>query len=284
MAEKVWFVTGASRGFGRIWTEAALARGDKVAATARGAAALDDLSRKFGGNVLPLALDVTDHDAVVAAVNAAHRHFGRLDVVLTNAGYGLTGAFEETALDEVRANFDTNVIGTFSTIKAALPLLREQRRGHILAVSSVGGLVTFPLYSIYQATKFAVEGMVQALAQEVAGFGIKVTLIEPGPFMTDFLAPTSLKTATPTPVYAPIREQLAKMFTADMLGDPNATVDAILKVVDADEPPLHFILGPLLPLVKQVYSARIQSWEQWEDASRAAQSTKPLQIFPKAIA
>jgi NAD(P)-dependent dehydrogenase (short-subunit alcohol dehydrogenase family) len=284
MAEKVWFITGASRGFGRIWTEAALARGDKVAATARGAAALDDLSRKFRGNVLPLALDVTDHDAVVATVNEAHRHFGRLDVVLTNAGYGLTGAFEETALDEVRANFDTNVIGTFSTIKAALPLLREQQRGHILAVSSVGGLVTFPLYSIYQGMKFAVEGMVQALAQEVAGFGIKVTLIEPGPFMTDFLAPTSLKTATPMPVYATIREQLAKMFTADMLGDPNATVDAILKVIDADEPPLHFILGPFLPLVKQVYSARIQSWEQWEDTSRAAQSTKPLRIFPKAIA
>ena len=284
MAEKVWFVTGASRGFGRIWTEAALARGDKVAATARGAAAPDGLSRKFGGNVLPLALDVTDHDAVVATVNEAHRHFGRLDVVLTNAGYGLTGAFEETTLDEARANFDTNVIGTFSTIKAALPLLREQRRGHILAVSSVGGLVTFPLYSIYQATKFAVEGMVQALAQEVAGFGIKVTLIEPGPFMTDFLAPTSLKTATPMPAYAPVRGHLAKIFTADMLGDPNATVDAILNVVDADEPPLHFILGPFLPLVKQVYSARIESWEQWEDASRAAQSTKPLQISPKAIA
>jgi NAD(P)-dependent dehydrogenase (short-subunit alcohol dehydrogenase family) len=129
--------------------------------------------------------------------------------------------------------------------------------------------VTFPLYSVYQATKFAIEGMVQTLAQEVAGFGIKVTLIEPGPFKTDFLAPTSLKNTTPIPAYEPVREQLAKMLTSDMLGDPKATVDAILKVVDADEPPLHLILGPLLPLVKQTYAARIQAWEQWEQISRA---------------
>jgi NAD(P)-dependent dehydrogenase (short-subunit alcohol dehydrogenase family) len=276
MAEKIWFITGASRGFGHIWTEAALARGDKVAATARDTATLDDLCEGFGGNILPLALDVTDHDAVVSTVNEAHRRFGRLDVVLTNAGYGLTGAFEETTLEEARANFDTNVFGTFSTIKGALPLLRAQHGGHILAVSSVGGLMTFPLYSVYQATKFAIEGMVQTLAPEVAVFGIKVTLIEPGPFKTDFLAPTSLKNATPNPAYAPVRDQLAKMFTSDMLGDPKATVDAILKLVDTDEPPLHLILGPLLPLVKQTYAARIQAWEQWEQISRAGQGTRPV--------
>jgi NAD(P)-dependent dehydrogenase (short-subunit alcohol dehydrogenase family) len=268
MVGKIWFVTGASRGFGRIWTEAALARGDKVAATARDPATLDDFSEKFGRNVLPLALDVTDHDTVVAAVKEAHRHFGRLDVVLANAGYGLTGALEETTLDEARASFATNVLGTFSTIKAALPLLRTQQGGHILAVSSVGGLVAFPLYGIYQATKFAIEGMVQTLAQEVAGFGIKVTLIEPGPFKTDFLAPTSLKNTIPIPAYDPVRDQLARMFTSDMLGDP--------KAVDTDEPPLHLILGPLLPLVKQVYTARIQAWEQWEQISGAGQATKPL--------
>ncbi len=276
MTKKVWFITGASRGFGRIWTEAALARGDKVAATARGTASLDNLCRKFGDNILSLALDVNDHDAVIAIVNEAHRHFGRLDVVLTNAGYGLMGALEETTLDEARANFDTNVIGTFSTIKAALPLLRAQRSGHVLAVSSVGGLVTFPLASVYQATKFAVEGMVQALAQEVAGFGIKVTLIEPGPFKTDFMAPTSLKNTTRIPAYEPVRDQFEMMLTPDMFGDPEATVDAILKVVDADEPPLHVILGPLLPLVKQIYTARLQCWEQWEDVFRAAQGPERL--------
>jgi len=270
MAEKVWFITGASRGFGRIWTQAALARGDKVAATARGVAALDDLREKFGDNILPLTLDVTDHDTVVAMVNTAHRHFGRLDVVLTNAGYGLMGALEETTLGEARANFETNVMGTFSTIKAALPLLRQQRSGHILAVSSVGGLVTFPLLSVYEATKFAVEGLVQSLAQEVGGFGIKVTLIEPGAFKTDFLAPSSLQNTATLPAYDPVREQFATMLTDDMIGDPQSTAEALLKVVDAKEPPLHVILGPLLPLVKQVYAARITSWEQWEEVSRAA--------------
>lgn len=271
MTKKIWLITGASRGFGRIWAEAALERGDSVVATARNIAALEDLSKKYGDSILPLALDVTDHDSVVAAVNKAHSHFGRLDVVLANAGYGLTGAFEETTVEEVRENFNTNVIGTFSTIKAALPLLRAQGNGHIVAVSSVGGLVTFPLYGIYQATKFAVEGMIQTLAQEVAGFGIKVTLIEPGPFKTDFLAPTSLKNTATIPAYDPVREQLAKMFTADMLGDPKSTTAALMKVVDAENPPLHFILGPLLPLIKQIYSTRLQSWEEWGDGLPAAQ-------------
>jgi NAD(P)-dependent dehydrogenase (short-subunit alcohol dehydrogenase family) len=267
MEKKTWFITGASRGFGRLWAEAALARGDKVAATARDRAVLSDLSEKFGDNVLPVKLDVTDHKAVAAAVNDAHRHFGRLDVVLTNAGYGLMGALEEATIEEARANFDTNVFGTFSTIKAALPLLRAQRHGHILAVSSVGGLVTFPMASVYQATKFAVEGLVQSLVQEVGPFGIKVTPIEPGPFATDFLASTSLKNTTPIPAYDKARDRIAGMLTPEMFGDPKTTPDTILKVVDAEEPPLHVILGSLLPLVKQVYAARIQSWEQWRDGA-----------------
>jgi NAD(P)-dependent dehydrogenase (short-subunit alcohol dehydrogenase family) len=271
MVEKIWFITGASRGFGRIWTEAALRRGDKVAATVRDLKTLDGLVEQYANAILPLTLDVTDADAVNEAVATAHHHFGRLDVVLTNAGYGLTGAFEETTVEEVRANFETNVIGTFSTIKAALPFLRQQGYGHILSVSSVGGLVTFPLYSVYQGSKFAIEGMVQALAQEVAAFGIKVTLIEPGPFKTDFLAGSSLKTTMPIPSYDGARDQLATMFTLDMLGDPNATADAVLNLVDVERPPLHFILGPLLPFVKQVYEARIKSWEEWEEVSRAAQ-------------
>ena len=275
MAEKIWFITGASRGFGHIWAEAALARGDKVAATARDIASLDSLVAQYGDAILPLTLDVTDAAAIDAAITTAHQHFGRLDVVLTNAGYGLIGAFEETSIAETRAIFDTNVIGTFSTIKAALPLLRKQGHGHILSVSSVGGLVTFPLFSVYQASKFAIEGMLQALAQEVAGFGIKVTLIEPGPFKTDFLAASSLKTMAPMAAYEPVREQFNKMFTPDMLGDPEATADAILQVVDADEPPLHFILGPLLPLVKQIYGMRLADWEKWEGVSSAAHGASP---------
>ena len=271
MAKKIWLVTGASRGFGRIWTEAALTRGDRVAATARDLKTLDALVERYADAVLPLALDITDADAVNQAVAAAHQHFGRLDVIVTNAGYGLTGALEETTVEEARANFETNVIGTFSTIKSVLPFLREQGYGHILSVSSIGGLVPYaPLYSVYAGSKFAIEGMVQSLAQEVAGFGIKITLIEPGPFATDFYN-SSLKTATPRKSYDPVREQLAKMFTPDMLGDPKATADAILKVVDAEKPPLHFMLGPVLPMVKQVYADRVRSWEEWEQVSRAAQ-------------
>jgi NAD(P)-dependent dehydrogenase (short-subunit alcohol dehydrogenase family) len=180
------------------------------------------------------------------------------------------GALEEATVEEARANFETNVIGTFSVVQAALPLMRTQKSGHILAVSSVGGLVAFPLGGIYQATKFAVEGMIQTLAQEVAGFGIKVTLIEPGPFATNFMADTSLKQTKPIAAYDQVREQLSKMLTPEMFGDPNATSAALLKVVDADQSPLHVIFGPLLPMVKQVYETRIHSWEQWKEVSRAA--------------
>jgi NAD(P)-dependent dehydrogenase (short-subunit alcohol dehydrogenase family) len=266
---KIWFITGASRGFGRIWTEAVLKRGDQVAATARDLKSLSSLVSQYGEAALPLQLDVTDHGAVVAAVNRAHSHFGRLDVVLSNAGYALMGALEEAEIDEARANFETNV-GTLSVVQAALPLMRKQNSGHILAVSSVGGLVTFPLGGVYQATKFAVEGMLQTLAQEVAGFNINVTLVEPGPFATNFMSETSLKQTKSIAAYDQVREQLSKMLTPDMFGDPDATADALLKVVDADKPPVQVIFGPLLPLVKQVYGARMQSWEQWDDVSRAA--------------
>jgi NAD(P)-dependent dehydrogenase (short-subunit alcohol dehydrogenase family) len=217
---------------------------------------------------------VTDHEAAAKAVNQAHGRFGRLDVVLSNAGYGLMGALEEATVDEARANFETNVIGTFSVVQAALPLMRKQKSGHILAVSSVGGLVTFPLGGIYQATKFAVEGMLQTLAQEVAGFGIKVTLIEPGPFATNFMTDTSMKQTKPIAEYEPVRQQLAKMLTPEMFGDPSATADAILRVVDTDEPPLHLVLGPLLPMIRQIYAGRLASWEKWEAVSNAAQGSR----------
>jgi NAD(P)-dependent dehydrogenase (short-subunit alcohol dehydrogenase family) len=270
MTAKVWFITGGSRGFGSIWTKAALKRGDKVAVTARNLWSLRALVEEFGANALPLQVDVTDHDAVAAAVRQAHSHFGRLDVVLSNAGYALMGAIEEATVEEARANFETNVIGTFSVIQAAMPLLRAQGSGHILAVASVGGLVTFPLGGIYQATKFAVEGMLQTLAQEVEGFGIKVTLIEPGPFATDFMSDHSIRQTKPIDAYAPIREHLSQLLSPEMFGDPNATTAALLKIVDADEPPLQVIFGPLLPMVKQVYDARVKTWEQWEPVAGVA--------------
>ena len=262
--QKIWFITGASRGFGARWAEAALKRGDKVVATARDPKALNDLAATYGEAVLTLPLDVTDRDAVFKTVNQAHQHFGRLDVILSNAGYGLIGAIEETSLDEARAIFETNVLGTLSVVQAALPLLRAQRSGHILPVSSVGGLVTFPMGGAYQATKFAVEGLAQTLAQEVAGFGIKVTVIEPGPFATEFMSERSMKHSTPMAEYAPERERLLALFKPEMFGDPATTTNALFTAVDADEPPLHLLLGQLLPVVRRVYEDRLASWANRE--------------------
>jgi NADP-dependent 3-hydroxy acid dehydrogenase YdfG len=267
---KTWFITGASRGFGRIWAEAALARGDKVAATARQLQALDDLTHTYGEQFLPLALDVTDRNAVFAAVARAHQHFGRLDVVVSNAGYGYMGAIEEAEMADTRAVFETNVFGTLSVIQAALPILRAQGSGHILPVTSVAGLIAVPTSGIYEAAKFAVEGMAEALAAEVARLGLKVTMIEPGGYATDFLSASSLKTAPPIAAYDGVRAELAAMLTPDDLGDPAGTASAILKVVDAPNPPLRLMLGRLLPMVKAVYAERIATWEAWDDVAQAA--------------
>lgn len=270
MSNKVWFITGASRGFGKIWATAALKRGDKVAATARNLSALADLQAEYGAQFLPLSLDVTDRAAVFAAVNAAHQHFGRLDVVLSNAGFGYMAAIEEAEEADTRATFETNVFGTLSVIQAALPILRAQGSGHILPVSSVAGLVAMPTSGIYEAAKFAVEGMAEALAAEVAQFGIHVTIIEPGGYATDFLSGSSLKNAPPIAAYDQLRADLAAMLTADQLGKPEASAAAILQVVDAAKPPLRLILGDLLHLVEQVYEQRLQTWQEWDAVSCAA--------------
>ena len=268
--QKVWFVTGASRGFGRVWTEAALKRGDKVVATARDPRTLDGLVGSYGDAVLALPLDVTDREAVFAAVSQAHRHFGRLDVILCNAGYGYLSAVEEIVPAEAKANFETNVFGTLSVIQAALPLLRAQRSGHILTMSSIGGVISSPTGGIYLATKFAVEGLTEALAGEVASFGIKVTIIEPGAFTTEFGA--SMKKAPAMTEYDGVRRSVEATFRPDMMGDPAATAAAVLKVVDADEPPLRLLLGDwLLPMIKQVYRGRLETWDEWANVSDAAQ-------------
>ncbi len=189
MTDKVWFITGASRGFGRIWAEAALARGDGVAATARDAASVADLAERFGGAALPLALDVTSPEQVRQAVARAHDRFGRLDVVVNNAGYTLVGTVEEASEAEVRAIFDTNLFGALAVIQAALPLLRAQGSGRILGVSSGMGVVAMPLAGFYCASKWAFEALHESLAQEVRGHGIRVTLLEPGAYATEFSSP-----------------------------------------------------------------------------------------------
>jgi NAD(P)-dependent dehydrogenase (short-subunit alcohol dehydrogenase family) len=269
---KNWFITGASRGFGREWTIAALERGDTVAATARDTATLDDLVQQFGDKILPLRLDVTDRDAVFAAVKDAHDRYGRLDVVVNNAGYGQFGMVEEISEAEARAQFDTNVFGALFVTQAALPYLRAQGSGHILQVSSIGGISAFPNIGIYNASKWALEAFSQSLAAEVADFGIKVTIIEPGAYSTDW-GGASAKHAEANPAYDAFREKAAEQrkARAGNPGDPVATRDAVLQVVDADEPPLRIFFGdgPLAIATKD-YESRLATWRAWESVSVAA--------------
>ncbi len=272
MNSKVWFITGASRGFGRIWAEAALQRGDKVTATARTLADIADLTERFGDAVLPLALDVTDADQARQTVQQAHAHFGRLDVVVNNAGYSLVGMIEEAGEADVRAEFDTNYFGTLRVIQAALPLLRQQGSGHILGISSGVGLVALPLIGHYCASKWAFEALHESLAQEVKGFGIKVTLIEPGAYATSFGSPESLKIAPGMDTYNELRQQVFGRMSSMERGNPQATAEAVLKIVDAENPPLRFILGSTgLPMVRAAYADRLATWEAWEADSNAAQ-------------
>jgi NAD(P)-dependent dehydrogenase (short-subunit alcohol dehydrogenase family) len=273
MPEKVWFITGTSRGFGREWAIAALDRGDRVAATARDVSALADLSDRFGDLILPLALDVTDHAAATAAVDAAHAHFGRLDVVINNAGYGLFGMIEEVSDAEARAQIDTNFFGALWVTQAALPHLREQNSGHILQVSSIGGISAFMGTGLYAASKWALEGFSQALAQEVAPFGIKVTLIEPGGFSTDWGGSSGIH-ASALPGYSGVKElaEAARKSRVSVSGDPAASAAVVLKLVDADEPPLRIFFGEApLAIAKADYASRLATWEQWNDLSIEAQ-------------
>ncbi len=206
MANKTWFITGTSRGFGREWTKAALERGDRVAATARDASTLDDLKAEHGDALLALTLDVTSREAAFGAVKRAHEHFGRLDIVVNNAGYGHFGMVEEITEQEARAQIETNLFGALWVSQAALPFLREQGGGHIVQVSSIGGISAFPGVGIYHASKWGLEGISQALAQEVKEFGINVTLVEPGGFSTDWSGPSS-KRSEPNPAYDALRER-----------------------------------------------------------------------------
>jgi NAD(P)-dependent dehydrogenase (short-subunit alcohol dehydrogenase family) len=272
MTPKIWFITGSSRGFGREWAIAALERGDSVAATARDLSTLDDLVERFGDALLPLRLDVTDRDAVFAAVGQAHARFGRLDVIVNNAGYGQFGMVEELSEAEARAQIDTNLFGALWVTQAALPFLREQGSGHILQVSSIGGISAFPNIGMYHASKWALEGISQALAQEVADFGITVTIIEPGGYSTDW-GGASAKHTTPLPAYESARERTAQMRRSRQAspGDPVATRAAVLSIVDAENPPLRVFFGDgPLAIATRDYESRLALWREWEPLSIAA--------------
>lgn len=264
---KTWFITGASKGFGREWAEAALERGDKVAATARKLDTLDELVEAYGDAVMPIQLDVTDRDADFEAVKKAADHFGRLDVVVNNAGYGHFGMVEELSESDIRDQMETNLFGALWVTQAALPTMREQGSGHIIQVSSIGGISAFPTVGAYHASKWALEGFSQSLSREVAGFGIHVTLVEPGPYSTDWSGASAVKSEEHS-AYSDVREAAKSRPSASSPGDPAATRSPILKVVDADEPPLRIFFGEKpLDIATQDYESRLAEWNEWQPVS-----------------
>jgi NAD(P)-dependent dehydrogenase (short-subunit alcohol dehydrogenase family) len=242
---RVWFITGTSSGLGRALAQAALDHGDRVVATARSTDRIADLEREFADRVVALPLDVTDADQARAAIDAAVGAFGRIDVVVNNAGYGVLGALEELSDDELRSQFDTNLFGALQVTRAALPQLRRQRSGHIVQLSSLSAIVANPGESAYVGSKAALAGVSESLAKEVAHLGIRVTIVQPGPFRTDF-AGRSLQKADPIDDYADTvgaaRDLIAQL-DGNQPNDPTRGAEAIIQAIESNDPPLHLTLG-----------------------------------------
>lgn len=246
--KKVWFITGASKGFGLIFIQQLLAKGEHVAATSRSIAQLKGAAATDNANFLPLEMDITNEQSVAEAITATISKFGRIDTVVNNAGYGLSGALEELTDAEARRNFEVNVFGSLHVIRQALPHLRRQGAGHIINISSIGGFTgAFPGFGIYCATKFAVNGLSESLAAEVKPFGINVTIVLPGYFRTNFLESDSLVTAaTPINEYQLVRDiqdTHQNQIRGNQAGDPEKGVAAIIKTAETENPPLYLFLG-----------------------------------------
>ena len=276
MSGRIWFITGASRGFGRSFTQAALAAGDRVAATARDPSSLADLADKHGDAILPIELDVTDRDAALAAVRRAHESFGRLDVVVNNAGYGVAGAIEELTEEQARRQIEVNLFGALWVTQAALPILRDQGSGWIVQVSSIGGLAAFPLTGIYHASKWALEGFSESLRQEVEPFGIRVLMVEPSGFRTDWAGP-SMDRAEPIDAYQQV-ELIAKRRSGQQAenngsqpGNPDLAAQALLDTLDRDDPPFRLLLGNMAyEVAVDRYQRRLEEFRAGEQVARGA--------------
>ena len=276
MSIRTWFITGASRGFGRSFTQAALAAGDRVAATARDASSLDDLVAEHGDAILPVELDVTQRDDAFAAVRKARDHFERLDVVVNNAGYGVSGAVEELSEEQARRQIEVNLFGALWVTQAALPILREQGSGWIVQVSSIGGLAAFPLTGIYHASKWALEGFSETLRQEVEPFGIRVLMVEPSGFRTDW-AGSSMDRAEPLDAYqqvAAIAERRAfqqEENNGSQPGNPDLAAQALLDTLSRDDPPFRLLLGNVAhDVAVDRYEARLKEFRDGEQVARGA--------------
>jgi NAD(P)-dependent dehydrogenase (short-subunit alcohol dehydrogenase family) len=243
---RVWFITGSSTGFGRTLAEAVLDQGETVVLTARNPQQVEDLTAKFPNRALAVRLDVTKPTEVREVVKVAIATFGRIDVLVNNAGYGTLGAIEEVSDEDIRRQFETNVFGALDLTRAVLPHLRQQRSGHIINFSSVGGFVSFPGSGIYCGTKFALEGISEALAQEVAPFGIKVIIVEPGAFRTDFSGRSLVVSDTQIADYEPVigqYRQWVQDIDGQQPGDPKKAASAIIQSVNSENPPLRLTLG-----------------------------------------
>jgi NAD(P)-dependent dehydrogenase (short-subunit alcohol dehydrogenase family) len=271
---KVWLVTGSSRGLGRALAEAVLAAGHRLVATARDRAQLSDLVERYPDRALAVALDVTDREQVEAAIRAAVDTFGRLDVVVNNAGYANVNAIEDFTEDDFRAQIETNLWGVINVTRAALPVLREQRSGHIIQISSVGGRDTAPGIGPYQTAKWAVEGFSGVLQKEVAPLGVHVTLVEPGGFRTDW-AGSSMTVHEIREDYRPTVGRLAERrgSGATAIGDPTKAAQAILRISEVETPPLRLLLGSdAYALARAADEAKIASDEEWKELTLSTDS------------
>jgi NAD(P)-dependent dehydrogenase (short-subunit alcohol dehydrogenase family)/alkylhydroperoxidase/carboxymuconolactone decarboxylase family protein YurZ len=284
---QVFFLTGSSRGLGREIAEAALAAGHYLVATARDPASVASLAERYGDRVLPVQLDVTDPAAAVAAVNAGTAAFGRIDVVVNNAGYANLAAVEDISLDDFREQVDANLFGVVNVTKAALPVLRAQGGGHVIQVSSIGGRLATPGLSAYQAAKWAVGGFSEVLAREVGPLGIKVTVLEPGGMRTDW-AGSSMRVPPVSGPYQPTVGASAAMHSSDdFLGDPAKVAKVVLAVAEMAEPPLRLILGSeAYAYATAAARARAESDAAWHDltVSTDRDDATPAQRDPLAAA
>ena len=271
---RTWMITGASRGLGRAFSEVALEAGDRVVATVRDTTSLDDLAEQHGDALLVVPLDVTDRPAVFAAVDQARAAMDRIDVLVNNAGYGLSGGVEEVTEEQARQQFEVNVFGALWCTQAVLPGMREQGSGHVFQVSSIGGVAAFLNTGLYHGSKWALEGISESLAQEVEGFGIGVTIVEPGPFRTDWNG-DSMTRATPLPAYDAVlgarREAMSGAQARTQVGDPRRAGQALLQVLDSPQPPRRLLLGAFAAdHAPKVYAQRLEEWAQWDEVARGA--------------
>ncbi|WP_419700023.1 oxidoreductase [Mucilaginibacter sp. NFX135] len=267
---KIWFITGSSRGLGRSLTEAVLAKGDKVAATARKPEQLKDLADKYPGQLLPVQLDVTNKAQIIAAVAGTIAHFGRIDVLVNNAGFGIIGAAEAFTDEQVRSQLETNLYAPIEITRVVLPYMRKHRSGRILQISSVGGRVGNAGLSMYQAAKFGLGGFSEALSKEVADLGIHVTSVEPGGFRTDW-AGDSMSYAEPVEGYESTVGARVDYFKSGKfvpVGDPDKAAKVMVELVDHPEPPTHLVLGSeAIALLKNADSLRAAEMEKWMPVS-----------------